>query len=76
MRINFSGPDDLGRAMEVGVKVHVFENQHYDVDAERSRITFYSESPEQAKNFVTALKHHNACCEKTNRKTICFTPAK
>ena len=72
MNLLFASPEDLRRAMKVGEKVHVFESQHYTVDAEKNRITFDCDYPEKVRAFIAALKHVNSC---PDRQPICFNPA-
>jgi len=73
MYIFFCSPDDLSRAMRIGEKMHVFESQHYTVDAEKNRITFDSAYPEKVHMFIAAIKHANSCPDK---QPICFNIAR
>jgi len=65
MYLIFGSPDDLRRAMRIGERVHVFESQHYTVDAEKNRINFDRDIyPEKVRRFISAIRHVNSCPDK------------
>ena len=70
MKINFAGPEDLSRAMKLGEKNHVFEGQHYTVDAERNTITFHPEYETEQQRFIKALRRSRFAHD---YKQICYS---
>jgi hypothetical protein len=54
--INLGSPDDLAKAMKLAEKRHLYEGQHYTVDAERNCMAFFPEYSDEQQELVKAMR--------------------
>ena len=54
--INLGSPDDLAKAMKLAGKRHLYEGQHYTVDAEHNCMTFFPEYSDEQQDLVTTMR--------------------